>query len=71
MGRKPLLSVPQTGHAHQLIEQGEHSDAAAGSLKVSRSIIHRAVRWLFPVWDSKPKPSLDTRKKGKLNDGFQ
>jgi DNA invertase Pin-like site-specific DNA recombinase len=44
MGRKPLRSAPQIAHARQLTEQGEHPDAVASSLKVSRSTIDRALR---------------------------
>jgi DNA invertase Pin-like site-specific DNA recombinase len=44
MGRKPLLSAPQIAHARNLIEQGEHPDAVASSLKISPSTIYRALR---------------------------
>ncbi len=43
MGRRRLLSAQQVAHARKLIEQGEHPNAVAGSLHVSRSTIYRAL----------------------------
>ena len=44
MGRKPKLSPQQVAHAQKLIEQGEHHDAVAHSLNVSRRTLYRALR---------------------------
>jgi DNA invertase Pin-like site-specific DNA recombinase len=44
MGRKPLLSAQQVGHARKLIEQGESPNTVAQSLNVSRRTLYRALR---------------------------
>jgi DNA invertase Pin-like site-specific DNA recombinase len=44
MGRKRLLSAQQVAHAQKLIKQGEHPNAVASSLNVSRSTLYRALR---------------------------
>ena len=44
MGRKPKLSPQQVAHARKLIEQGEHHDTVAHSLKVSRRTLYRALQ---------------------------
>ena len=44
MGRKPKLSPQQIDHARKLIEQGEHHDTIAHSLKVSRRTLYRALQ---------------------------
>ncbi len=43
-GRKPKLTPQQVAHARKLIEQGEHHDTVAHSLKVSRRTLYRALR---------------------------
>jgi DNA invertase Pin-like site-specific DNA recombinase len=43
MGRKPLLSAQQVAHARKLLEQGEHHNAVARSLHVSRRTLYRAL----------------------------
>jgi Enterobacteriaceae phage serine recombinase len=44
MGPKFKLSPQQVSHVRKLIEQGEHPNAVASSLNVSRSTIYRALR---------------------------
>src|SRR3989475_6944664 len=44
MGRKKLLTLQQVSHMRKLIEQGEHPNAVASSLNVSRSTLYRALR---------------------------
>ncbi len=44
MGRKPKLTPQQVTHARKLIEQGEHHDTVAHSLKVSRRTLYRALQ---------------------------
>ncbi len=41
MGRKAKLTPQQVEHAKKLIEQGEHHDTVAESLKVSRRTLYR------------------------------
>jgi len=43
MGRRPKLTKQQADHARKLIGQGEHHDAVAKSLSVSRRTLYR---WL-------------------------
>lgn len=44
MGRKPKLTPQQVAHALTLIEQGEHHDTVAESLKVSQRTLYLALR---------------------------
>jgi DNA invertase Pin-like site-specific DNA recombinase len=44
MGRKPLLTVRQIAHARTLLGQGEHHNAVAQSLSVSRRTLYRALQ---------------------------
>lgn len=44
MGRKAKLSPQQVAHARKLIEQGEHHDTVAHSLKVSRRTLYRSLQ---------------------------
>ena len=44
IGRKPLLSPQQIGHARKLIEQGKSHDTVAQSLNVSRRTIFLALQ---------------------------
>ena len=44
MGRKPKLTTQQVAHAKKLIEQGEHHDTVAESLKVSRRTLYRVLQ---------------------------
>jgi DNA invertase Pin-like site-specific DNA recombinase len=43
MGRKSKLIAQQVTHAIKLIEQGEHHDSVAKSLKVSRRTLYRSI----------------------------
>jgi DNA invertase Pin-like site-specific DNA recombinase len=43
MGRKSKLTPQQVEHVKKLIEQGEHHDTVAQSLKVSRRTLYRAM----------------------------
>jgi DNA invertase Pin-like site-specific DNA recombinase len=44
MGRKPLLSAQQVAHARTLLAQGEHHNAVARTLHVSRRTLYRALQ---------------------------
>lgn len=44
MGRKAKLTPQQIEHAKKLIEQGEHHDTVAESLKVSRRTLYRVLQ---------------------------
>lgn len=54
----------QIADARMPVEQGEHPDAVASSLKVSWATIYRVLRWCVPGGILSPNRRLDTRKKG-------
>lgn len=44
MGRKPKLTREQINHASKLLKAGERAEDVAGSLRVSRATVYRAVQ---------------------------